>query len=464
MTFDLLSALGGDDAMAAIFTEDRAISDWLLVEAAFTRGLVAAGVVESSAGERIVRACVMANVDRARLWDETAVVGYPVLPLVRAICEALDPADAGWVHYGATTQDIMDSSLALQLKDAGLRLIEQTVALGNALAVLVDRYADTVMAGRTHAQQAVPTTFGAKCAVYLSEYSRHLRRLRRAAEGVAVVSSFGAGGTSAALGEAAPVVRKSMANELGLADADVPWHVARDRLTEFSGVAAQVAGSCVRFAREVIDLSRTEVGEVAEMDGMYRGASSTMPQKANPIAAEMAVGFGVMAQAGAQAMLRAMEAGHERAAGEWQIEWQAVPLLCQSAAGALRAATTIADGLRVFPARMLANLELDGGRIMAEAYMMALATQVGRDQAHELLYQAVRRSRDGDQSLRSALRDSVSAETWSVIGDALPAPSRYVGLAASVCAAARKEWATARADDNVAGRPAALSTGRNTTS
>lgn len=460
MNFDLLSALGADEAMTAIFTEERLVTDWLLVEAAFTRGLVASGLIDSPTGERIVGACTPSSVDRNRLWTEAAMVGYPILPLVRMICEALEPADAGWVHYGATTQDIMDSALALQMRDAGVRLVQLAEGLGDAIAVLVERHAGTVMAGRTHAQQAVPTTLGAKFAVFLSECARHLRRLRTATAAVSVVSSFGAGGTSAALADRAAVVRETLARELGLADTQVPWHVARDRLAEFAGAAAQAAGTCVRLAREVIDLSRTEIGEVAEVDGMYRGASSTMPQKVNPISAEMAVGFGVMAQAGAQAMLRAMEAGHERSAGEWQIEWQALPMLCQAGAGALRAAAGIAEGLRVFPERMRANLDADGGRIMAEAYMIAMAAHVGRDRAHELLYLAVRRSRELDESLRQALQASVSPEVWATLADALPTPDQYLGLTSTVCTAALAEWAAVRNGDPALADPA-LTTGRN---
>lgn len=447
MGFDLLSTLGADEVTAAIFTEDRAVAGWLAVEAAFTRALVDAGVLDAASGERIVTACTPANIDRNRLWAEAAMVGYPILPLVRMIVEALEPADGGWVHYGATTQDIMDTALSVQLRDAGRRLIELTVAIGDALVVLVERHAATVMAGRTHAQQAVPTTFGAKCAVFLSEFTRHVRRLRSAVAAVTVVSSFGAAGTSAALGDRAPAVRAALAREMGLRDTEVPWHVARDGLAEFAGVAAQLSGTCVRWAREIIDLSRTEVGEVAEVDGLYRGASSTMPQKANPISAETAIGFSVMAQAAAQAMLRAMESGHERAAGEWQIEWQAMPLVCQSTAGALRAVSDIVTCLRVFPDRMDANLRADGGRLMAEAYMIALATRVGRDRAHELLYQAVRRSRERNEPLQDALRGSVSDEVWTTIVDILPEPAQYVGQTPSICAAAVHEWSRLHAED-----------------
>jgi 3-carboxy-cis,cis-muconate cycloisomerase len=440
MTFDLLTTVGADPAMTAIFAEDRTISSWLVAEAALTHGLAAAGIVDQPQAERIVAACAIAGVDRGLLWKESTLVGYPIFPLVKMICSALSESDAGFVHWGATTQDIMDCGLALQMREAADRMLELVGLLGEALSVLVERHEQTVMPGRTHAQQAVPTTFGAKCAVFLDEFSRHRARLLAARDGVAVVSLFGAGGTSAALGSKADVVRDEVGRRLGLSVTPVPWHVARDRPAELALAAAMVSATCVRLAREVVDLSRTEVGEVAEADGMYRGASSTMPQKANPISAELAIGFGVMASAGASAMLRAMEAGHERAAGEWQAEWQAIPLTCTSTAGALRASVSIVEGLRVFPDRMRLNLEADGGRIMAEAYMITLAEHLGRDRAHELLYQAVRDSRSSGKSLVRTLEKAVTPQVWARVGPMLPTPEAYLGSVSQVCAAALAGW------------------------
>lgn len=435
-----MTTIGADEAMAAIFGEDRAVGDWLVVEAALTRGLAEAAVIDGETAERIVAACRPQVVDRDVLWSETALVGYPILPLVRMICAALDQTDAGYVHWGATTQDIMDCALALQMRDAADRLLQLVAALGDALSLLVERHASTVMPGRTHAQHAVPTTFGAKCAVFLDEFTRHRSRLFTARRRVAVVSLFGAGGTSAALGDKADVVRAEIARQLDLTVTVVPWHVARDRVAELAITAAMVAATCVRLAREVVDLSRTELGEVGEADGMYRGASSTMPQKANPISAELTIGFGVMAATAASATLRAMEAGHERAAGEWQVEWQALPLACTSAAGALRTAVSLAKGLRVFPARMRENLDSDGGRIMAEAYMITLASKVGRDRAHEIVYQAVRESRTTGRPLLSTLQDSVTPQIWAEIGPMMPTAEEYLGSVPQVCVAAVAEW------------------------
>jgi 3-carboxy-cis,cis-muconate cycloisomerase len=446
VTFDLLIAVGGDDALAAIFTEQRAVQDWLEVEAALAHGLAKAGVIDTERADRIAAACRLEVIDMDRLWSETAMVGYPIFPLIRMICDALDDADAGFVHFGATTQDIMDSALALQLRDAGQRVVELLDAFGDALAPLVEQHEHTVMAGRTHAQQAVPTTFGAKCAGFLSELSRHRHRLVVAVDEVAVSSLYGGGGTSAALGSRASVVRAELSSRLRLAVADVPWHVSRDRPAQLVLTGALISATCVRFAREVIDLARTEVGEVAEADGVYRGASSTMPQKANPIASELAVGFGVMAQAAAGAMFRASEAGHERSAGEWQAEWQAVPQACVAIAGSLRAAASVADGLRVFPERMLANLNLDGGRIMSEAYMIALAAQLGREHAHEAVYRAVRESRDGGIDLVDALARTLSPQVWEAVQPTLPRPEHYLGETSAICASALAAWRVARSE------------------
>lgn len=446
VTFDLLIAVGGDDAVAAIFTERRAVHGWLEVEAALAYGLAKAEVIDGARAERIAAACRLDVVDMDRLWSETAMVGYPIFPLVRMICDALDDDDAGFVHFGATTQDIMDSALALQLRDAGLRLIELVDAFGDALAALVERHEHTVMAGRTHAQQAVPTTFGAKCAGFLAELGRHRVRLVTAVRDVATASLYGAGGTSAALGNRAQVVRTELASRLRLSVSPVPWHVARDRPAQLVLTGAMISATCVRFAREIIDLARTEVGEVAEVDGIYRGASSTMPQKANPIASELAVGFGVMAQAAAGVMFRASEAGHERSAGEWQAEWQAVPQACAAIAGSLRAAANVADGLRVFPDRMLANLELDGGRIMAEAYMIALAAELGREHAHEAVYKAVRDSRDEGVGLIEALENGLPPDVWKAVAATLPTPAQYLGETSAICAAALSQWRAVRAE------------------
>jgi len=285
----------------------------------------------------------------------------------------------------------------------------------------------------------VPTTFGAKLAVYVAELARHRERLAAARGRVAVVSLFGAGGTSAAYGEQARAVRSRVAGLLGLAGTDVPWHVARDGIAEFGLVCALLSATCARFAREVVDLSRTEIAEVAEASGHLRGASSTMPQKANPVESEAVIGMAITAGALTSALFRAMEAGHERAAGEWQAEWQVVPQLVTLAAGSLATAGSIARGLQVFPAAMRANLAADGGLVMAEAYMMRLAPRLGRERAHDAVYAAARKTRENGEQLGDVLAGLLDGEAVAGIREEL-APEEYVGRPEDAVDAAAALW------------------------
>ncbi|MCG5212873.1 lyase family protein [Streptosporangium soli] len=445
-TFKLLPELFGDDAMAEIFSADRTVLAWLRAEAALARAQADAGVITAADAEAVAAACVPANIDVERLWLEAANVGYPILPLVRMIAAALPAGPDGRVHYGATTQDIMDTALALQMGEALDRLAVLLDSFGGALDRLVAAHAGTVVAARTHAQQAVPTTFGAKAAVLLAEATRQRERLASAARQVRVVSLFGAGGTSAALGERSSAVREGMAERLGLRTTAVPWHVARDGIAEFGVTCASLAATAARFAREVVDLSRTEIAEVREAGGHHRGASSTMPQKANPIGCEAVIGMSGTAGALSSGLFRAMEAGHERAAGEWQVEWYLVPLLAELGAGALATAAEVAAGLRVFPQTMRANLDADGGLIMAEAYMMRLAPVLGREKAHDLVYRAAHEARARGLALADALREVAAPGDLTSLGVLPILPESYLGDAETVCAAALAAWRSGRGD------------------
>ncbi len=432
--FTLLTELFGDPVTAAIFSAERTVRSWLETEAALAAAQAEHGVLRPEVARAIGAACTLESVDMAELWEGARNVGYPILSLVRRIDAALPAEAAGHVHLGATTQDIMDTGLALQLGEAIDRLLELVGTTGDAMAALVDRHRGTVMAARTHGQQAVPTTFGAKVAVHLDELARRRRRLAALRPEVARVSLFGAGGTSAALGPEAASVRATMARLLGLEPADVPWHVARDGVAEFGLACATLAASCGRFAREVVALSRTEIGEVAEQDGHHRGASSTMPQKENPISSEAVIGMSVTAAALSSSLLGAMEPRHERAAGEWQVEWEAIPLLAGLAAGCALNAGAIADGLRVFPETMRDNLRRDSGFLMAEAYMMRLAAELGRERAHDLVYDAVRDARRDGRSLEESLAAAIDGRFEPI------APGDYVGDSDVACDAALRAW------------------------
>lgn len=437
-TFRLLERLYADRPMVAVFSETSTVESWLTVEASLARSQAKVGVLSDAVAAEIARSAVLDNVDLGRLWTEARNVGYPILPLVRMIAATLPDGPDGRVHYGATTQDVMDAGLALQLTRATQRLRELLDRFGDALAEHVRVHQTTVMAARTHAQQAVPTTFGAVLATYLSELNRHRVRIAQATPRVCRISLFGAGGTSAAYGKEAAEIRELMARELGLSAAAVPWHVSRDGLAEFGSICAMIVGTSARFAQTLVDLSRTEISEVSEPRGYHRGASSTMAQKANPILAEAIIGMAGASAGLAASLYRAMEAGHERAAGEWQIEWQCLPQLAVLAASALNCAAEIAEGLLVEPENMRRNLGADGGAVMAEAYMMRLAGELGRERAHDLLYDAVARARDTGADLHTALDEARNGAGLSPVDPIHP--EDYLGEVERICTAALAEW------------------------
>jgi 3-carboxy-cis,cis-muconate cycloisomerase len=261
-----------DPVMEGVFSESATVESWLRTEAALARAQARVGDLSAERAEAIAAACTLQSLDLPGLWADMANVGYPILPLVRQITEGLPTSEQGWLHYGATTQDIMDTGLSLQLAAAIDRLTGLTVALGDALAIQAEAHADTVMAARTHGQQAVPTTFGAKLATFLRQCHRLRADLVAVRAACCLVSLHGAAGTSAGLGPRADDVRAGMADLLGLAAPDGPWHVTRDGLAAFGAACARAASMCARLAREVIDLSRTEIREMSESEGHHRGA------------------------------------------------------------------------------------------------------------------------------------------------------------------------------------------------
>jgi 3-carboxy-cis,cis-muconate cycloisomerase len=443
--FSLLERIQGDPDMAQLIDEASTVDLWVRVEVALAAAQSQAGILDLDIALAIAEQAPGVVLDLPKLWDEARVVGYPILPLLNQLVAGMSEEAAGRLHFGATTQDIMDTALALQLVTAGSLLVTRLDALGDGLARRVALDRPHVIAARTHAQQATSTTLGAKWAVFLSEFARHRTRLVRAIDEVGCVSLFGAGGTSAAMGDRSAEVRRHLADELGLHYRAVPWHVSRDSITAFALACAGVAASTVRLAREVVDLGRTEVGEVSEVRDPLRGASSTMPQKANPILSEAIIGFGGLAASTTAAVLRAVEAGHERAAGEWQIEWGVLPQVLTTTSSALRLSGEMVDQMIVYPERMLANLSADGGALMSESLMISLAEHIGRDRAHETVYQAVRRSRESGRPFAEHVSEILAEEHPAVTFEARPAdPAAYIGEADAICDASIKEWEEAR--------------------
>jgi 3-carboxy-cis,cis-muconate cycloisomerase len=437
--FSLLTALAGDREQIEIFSERASIEGWLATERALALAQAEHGVLRRSDALAIADAARFENIDLSALWKVASNVGYPILGLVREIGRSLEARVAGRVHFGTTTQDIMDTGLALQVARSLVALDRGLQRVGDALADRVAEHAGTVMAARTHGQQAVPTTFGATLATLLEQFTRQRQRLAQATPRIAVVSMFGAGGTAAALGPTSRQVRASVAERLGLGNTDVPWHVDRDGVAEFGWLCATVTATCAKFARNIVDLSRTEIGEVFEPYESHRGASSTMPQKVNPIASEIIIGLSGTAGALTSSLTRLQEAGHERAAGEWQIEWQVLPQLAVLAGSALDQTACVIEGMRVDTGRMRANLSQDGGLLMAEAQMMQLAQSIGHDEAHDLVYEAATRARAEGLVLAEALTQAASTDP-RLLPVRLLEPDEYLGEALQTGKTAVEHW------------------------
>ena len=424
----VLGTLFGTDAMRAVFDETAWFQRMLDVEAALARVQARLGIIPAEAAEAITKAAHVDNLVIAELAASVRNVGYPVVGVVKGLSRAAGEAGA-WTHWGATTQDIMDSAVALQMRD-GLALIAGTLRqVIVALAKQAHAHRHTVMAGRTHLQHALPVTFGLKCAVWLQPLLAHAERLEQLRPRVEMVQFGGAAGTLASLGEQGMPVLLGLAAELGLGAPPAPWHVSRDGFAEAVGFLGLLCGSLAKLATDIILLCQNEVAEVFEPYVPGRGQSSTMPQKRNPIASEYILAAARNVQALVPVMQGAMAQDQERATGPWQAELVAIPQAFVLAHGALEHARTIAEGMVVDAARMRRNLDLTGGLIVAEAVMMGLAPHLGREPAHHVVKHACDRVLAEGGTLADALarEPEVTACLDRAAIDRLTDPAAYLG-------------------------------------
>jgi len=420
----------GTAAMREVFSDHALLSRYIEVEIALAKAEARCGVIPQAAADAIAARTDVAALDFDALRQETDIVGYPILPLVHQIAQQCGEAGR-YVHWGATTQDIMDSALVLQLR-AGLAIIDRDIAaLRDILAGLSRRHRDTPMAGRTHLQQALPVTFGYKTAIWLSMFDRHAERLAQLKPRVLVGQFAGAAGTLASLGDKGFAVQQALCEELGLGVPVATWHVARDALAETVNFLALVTGSLGKIAFDIMIMASTEFGELYEPFVKGRGASSTMPQKRNPISSELMLAASKAVRQHAGLMLDAMVQDFERATGPWHAEWIAIPESFVLTAGALHQAKFALAGLVVDEQKMAANLGISRGLIVAEAVMMGLAPMIGRQDAHDVVYDACRLANENGLTLADALSADprVSARIDRATIDRLTSPGNYLGLA-----------------------------------
>ena len=392
----------GAPAMRAIFSDEAAVCRYVEVEVALAAAEARVGVIPQEAAEAIRRGANPGDIDLAKLKAETDLVGYPIVGLVHQLAKQVGEAGR-YVHWGATTQDIMDTATVLQIRDALVLVEADLEAIEAALAALADNHRATVMAGRTHLQHALPVTFGYKAAVWLAMIRRHRQRLAELRPRVLVGQFAGAAGTLASLGDKGLAVHDALMAELGLGRPSAPWHVARDTFAETVAFLGLVTGTLAKISTDVMLMMQTEVAEAFEPFVAGRGSSSTMPQKRNPISCEFILAAARIVRGHVGLMLDAMAADHERATGPWQLEWVAIPEAFLAAGGALRQSRFMLEALIVDAGRMRRNLDLTGGLIVAEAVMMALAEHTGRGAAHDLVYGACRTALDKGTTLLAEL-------------------------------------------------------------
>ncbi|MBT2245626.1 adenylosuccinate lyase family protein [Sphingobium sp. BHU LFT2] len=420
----------GTEAMRAIFTDEALVGRYLEAEAALARAQAKIGAIPVEAGPAIDAASKHIAIDFDRLRHETEIVGYPILPLVHQLSEAAGDF-GGFVHWGATTQDIMDTANVLQIRSA-LDIVDADIeALRGILVGLAKQYRDTPMAGRTHLQQALPCTFGYKCAVWLSSIDRHAERLSTLRDRVLFGEFSGAAGTLASIGRGGLEMQAAYCEELNLAQPPITWHVARDGIAEVVTFLGLVTGSLAKIATDVMLMMATEFGEVSEPFVPGRGASSTMPQKRNPISCELILAAAKSVRQQVATMLDGMIHDFERATGPWHLEWIAIPESFILTASALANARYMLDGLVVHEKRMRENLDLTSGLIVAEAVMMHAAPRLGRQHAHDIVYNACREAIEGGGKLADILKKN--EEVSQALGgeeaiDAACDPTNYLGL------------------------------------
>ena len=402
----LLAPMLSSAAMRAVCDDVTCLQNMLDFEAALARAEAATGVIPCAAVDPIANACRAESFDLAALADTATRSGNLAIPLVRALTAQVAKTDAGaarYVHWGATSQDVIDTAAMLGLRagiDALLADSDRAIA---GFARLARQHRNTAVVARTWLQHALPMPFGLKLAEYAAALQRSRRRLQRLRSETLTLQFGGAAGTLAALGEQGMAVSERLAQELGLALPEAPWHTHRDRIAEAAAVCAILAGSCGKIARDIQLMMQTDVGEAFEPAGEGRGGSSTMPHKRNPVAAATALAAATMAPNLAATIFAAQVQEHERSAGPWHAEWPTLPTLLLVTSGALAAIVDIAEGLEVDVSRMRVNLDATGGLIMAEAVTMALAEKIGKRDAHHLIEAASKKSVAGKQHLRDVL-------------------------------------------------------------
>ena len=418
-------------AMRAVWSDENRVQKYLDFEKALAIAQARLKIIPQEACDEIVKHCDAKDYDMAKLKEATERIGYPVLPVVQQLVKLCKDKLGEWSHWGATTQDITDTATVLQIRES-LDIVEKEIkGICDALAALAKKYRDLPMAGRSNLQQAVPITFGYKMATILAGFERHKERLAELRKRVEVGEFGGAAGTLSSLGTEGLKCQVELMKELKLGQPAISWHTVRDTIAEVGCFLGLVTGSCGKVALDVKLLMQTEVEEVYEPFHAGRGSSSTMPQKRNPISSVYITAQTAMVKQLSAALLEAMVEDHERATGPWEIEWIALPEIFMLSAGALAQTRFVLEGLQVNEKKMAENLMITKGLIMSEAVMMGLGPMLGRNFAHDHVYDICREVvKTGRPLIDLLTEDKEIAKHIDRAGlEKLVDPANYLGVA-----------------------------------
>ena len=418
-------------AMRQVWSDENRVQKYLDFEAALARAQARLEIIPQEACDEIVKHCSADKIDMAKLKEATERIGYPVLPAVQQLVKLCKDKLGEWSHWGATTQDITDTATVMQMREALDIVGTEIEAICDALGALAKKYRDTPMAGRSNLQQAVPITFGYKMATMLAGFERHSDRLKQLKARVLVGEFGGAAGTLSSLGKDGLKCQAELMKELKLGQPAISWHTVRDCIAEVGAFLGLVTGSCGKVAFDVKLLMQTEVEEVFEPFHQGRGSSSTMPQKRNPISSVYITAQTAMVKQLAAALLEAMIEDHERSTGPWEIEWIALPEIFMLSAGALAQTRFVLDGLQVNEKKMRENLDITKGLIMSEAVMMGLGDKMGRNYAHDVVYDICREVVKTGRPLVDLLEENEEIRQYAdrKTLEKLVDPANYLGVA-----------------------------------
>jgi len=417
--------------MRAVWDDETTVQRWLDVEAALALAEAELGLIPREAAAAVAEAAQVRNLDLDALGREMNRTAHPIVPLVRALAAACAGDSGRYVHWGATTQDIIDTGFVLQMREAWPLVSGRVRSLRAQCERLAREHRDTVMAGRTHGQQALPVTFGYKCAVWVAELDRHLERIEQCMPRLLVGQFSGAAGTLAALGSDGLAVQAGLMRRLGLEQPAITWHTARDGFAEAAALLGMAAGTAGKIAHEIYTLQRTEIAELEEPHPPGKVGSSTMPHKRNPAACEAIMALARSVRSAVPQALESLLAEHERDKVELQGERDYLPRVFCHADAALAKLAAVLAGLTVRADTMRRNLDASGGLILSEAVMMRLSPVLGRQRAHELLHEACMAAFEQGRPMKATLlaEPAVREHLDEAAIDALLAPQAYTGLA-----------------------------------